>query len=117
MVEAAPAYHKVLRAIDAIMRCYALQQAKEQIRARGQRVTDYDPRDISIMARELLHSKPEVFLERAKVSAVVKEVEAKIAAQAARKLARKSQHLSNAQSRALQALPVNETHAQNGAAK
>jgi hypothetical protein len=30
---------------------------------------------------------------------------------------RKSQHLSNAQSRALQALPANETYAQNGAAK
>ena len=91
MVEATPSYHpKVLRTIDALMRCYAIQEAKDQIRARNQRVTDYDPRDISIMARALLNSKPEVFLERAKASVVVKELEAKIAAQAARKALRKT---------------------------
>ena len=91
MAEATQAYHpKVLRAIDALMRCYARQEVKDQIRARNQRVTDYDPRDISIMARALLNSKPDHFLERAKASSVVREVEAKIAAQAARKLARKS---------------------------
>jgi hypothetical protein len=32
MVEAIQPYHKVLRAIDALMRCYARQEAKEQIR-------------------------------------------------------------------------------------
>jgi hypothetical protein len=93
MVEATQAYHpKVLRTIDALMRCYARQEVKDQIRARNQRVTDYDPREISIMARALLHSKPEVFLERAKASAVVKEVEAKLAAQAARKAQRRNGH-------------------------
>jgi hypothetical protein len=59
---ATPSYHpKVLRAIEALMRCHARQEVKDQLRARNQRVTDYDPRDISIMARELLQSKPEVF--------------------------------------------------------
>ena len=88
MVEAAQVYHpKILRAIDALARCYARQEVKQQIRARNQRVTDYDPRDILIMARALLHSRAEHFLERAKASTVVKEVEAKIAAQAARKAA------------------------------
>jgi hypothetical protein len=72
------------------MRYYARQEIKEQIRARNERVTDYDPREIGIMARALLHAKPEVFLERAKASVVVKEVEAKIAAQAARKAQRKT---------------------------
>jgi hypothetical protein len=43
-------------------------------------VTDYDPREIVVMARALLHSQPQHFVERAKASAVVKEVEAKIAA-------------------------------------
>ena len=86
MVEAIQPYHKVLRTIDALMHYYARQEAKDQIRARNQRVTDYDPRDISIMTKALLQSQPERFLERAKASAVVREVEAKHAAQAARKL-------------------------------
>ena len=67
-------YHrKVLNAIDALARYYARQEAKRQIRARGQRVTDYDPKDISIMARALLLAQPEHFVERAKASAVVKD--------------------------------------------
>jgi hypothetical protein len=65
MVEAIQPYHKVLRTIDALMRYYARQEAKDQIRAGNQRVTDYDPRDISIMAKALLQSQPERFLERA----------------------------------------------------
>jgi hypothetical protein len=69
------------------------------------------------MARALLVERADHFVERAKASAVVKDVEAKIAAQAARKLERKSKHSSNPQSPALQALPMNETYAQNGAAK
>jgi hypothetical protein len=91
MVEATRSYHpKVLRAIDALARYYAREEAKRQIRARGQRVTDYAPRDISIMAKALFVTKPEHFVERAKASAVVKEVVAKIAAQAARKAQRKT---------------------------
>ena len=117
MVEAIQAYHKVLRTIDALMRCYARQEVKDQIRARDQRVTDYDPKDISIMARALLHSQPEVFLERAKSSVVVKELEEKLAAQAARKAERKSKHSSNAQSPANQALPLHRTSEQIGAVK
>ena len=35
MVEASPAYHKVLRTIDALARYYALQQVKDQIRRLG----------------------------------------------------------------------------------
>ena len=93
-------YHpKVLNAIDALARYYARQEAKRQIRARGQRVTDYDPKDISIMARALLLAQPEHFVERAKASAVVKDVEAKIAAQAARKAKRKSKHSINTEVR------------------
>jgi hypothetical protein len=102
MVEATPAYHKVLRTIDALMRYYAIQAAKEQIRARNERVTDYDPKDISIMAKALLVAKPEHFMERAKASAVVKEVEAKLAAQAARKAQRRTVHTPCGQSRSEQ---------------
>jgi hypothetical protein len=92
MVKATQAYHKVLRTIDALMRVYAVQEVKDQIRGRNRKVTDYDPREIGIMARELLYSKPDHFVERAKASAVVKEVEAKLAAQAARKAQRRSGH-------------------------
>ena len=91
MVEASQVYHPtVLHAIHALARYYAREEAKRQIRGRGQRVTDYAPKDISIMAQALLLAKPEHFVERAKASAVVKEVVAKIAAQAARKAQRKT---------------------------
>ena len=64
MVEGTPIYHpRVLRPIDALARYYPRQAAKEQIRARNQRVTDYDPRDISVMARALLHTQPEHFMD------------------------------------------------------
>ena len=92
MVEAIQPYHKVLRAIDALMHYYARQEAKDQIRARNQRVTDYDPKDITIMARALLLTKPEVFMERAKASSVVRELAAEIEAKERRKAQRKSGH-------------------------
>jgi hypothetical protein len=75
MAEATQAYHpKVIHAIDAIARYYAHQQVKEQIRAPGQRVTDYAPKDISIMANALLEERWEEFIAKAKASSVVEEV-------------------------------------------
>jgi hypothetical protein len=94
MVEATQLYHpKVLHAIDALARYYARREVKQQIRGRGQRVTDYVPKDISIMAKALLVTKPEHFVERAKASGVVREIEAK----ERRNAKRISKHLRAAQ--------------------
>jgi hypothetical protein len=100
MVEATQVYHpKVLNAIHAIAKYYARQEAKQQIRAQGQRVTDYAPKDISIMARALLLAKPEHFVERAKASIVVRDLAAAIEAKERRKAERKLQHSSNSEVR------------------
>ena len=75
MVEATQAYHpKVLNAIHAIAKCYAREEVKHQIRARGQRVTDYVPREINIMANALLEERWEEFIAKAKASSVVEAV-------------------------------------------
>jgi hypothetical protein len=82
----------------AVVRRLSLDAAKTAIRDRGDRVTDYDPAQLRAMADAFIGPW------------LVLQAKARIAE-------RKSQHSSNAQSPALQALPVNETYAQNGAAK
>src|SRR5262249_4151926 len=75
MAEATQAYHpQVIHAIRAIAAYYARERVKHQIRARGQRVTDYVPKDISIMANALLEECWEEFVAKAKASSVVEEV-------------------------------------------
>jgi hypothetical protein len=77
MVEAAQFYHpKVLNAIRIIAKYYARQEAKEQICARGEKVSHYLPKEINSMGRLLLVAEPQRFIDRAKASAVVREVQA-----------------------------------------
>ena len=84
---------KVFRAIECIARYHATQEAKEQIRHRGEKVSDHAPREINIIAHLLLVTRPQEFVDRGKASAVVKEVEAKIEAQARGALGRNSKDL------------------------
>jgi len=100
MVEAAQAYHpKVLRAIECIARYYAREEVKEQIRHRGEKISHYALREINIMAHRLLVAEPQRFINRAKASAVVREITAEIVAKERRKLERKSQVKCKAESR------------------
>jgi hypothetical protein len=99
MVEATQAYHpKVLRAIECIARYYATQEAKEQIRGRGEKISHYAAREINIMAHLLLVTDPQRFIDRAKASGVVREITAEIEAKERRKLERKSQVKCKAES-------------------
>ena len=67
MVEATQAYHpKVLRAIECVARYYATQEAKEQIRGRGEKISHYAAREINIMAHLLLVTDPQRFINRTK---------------------------------------------------
>jgi hypothetical protein len=60
MVEAMQAYHlKVLDAIRCLAENYARQEAKEQIGGRGEKISDYAPHDINIMAHVLLVQRSE----------------------------------------------------------
>jgi hypothetical protein len=98
MVEATQAYHpKVLTAIRVMADRYARDEVKRQIQASGARVSHYAAREISIMAHLLLEARPQEFIDRAKASAVVKEIAAEIAAKERRKLERKLKHLGNPQ--------------------
>ena len=118
MVEAMQAYHpQVLHAIRCLAEYYARIEAKEQIRARGEKISDYRSKDITMMAHSLLAAKPQEFVDRAKASGVVKEIAAEIERKERRRLERKSRHLSNSPGPAAQGLPLNVTHAQNGAPK
>ena len=107
---------KVFRAIECIARYHATQEAKEQIRHRGEKVSDHAPREINIIAHMLLVTRPQEFVDRGKASAVVKEVEAKIEAQARGALGRNSKDLSNAEIHSRRGCPLNETYAQKDAA-
>ena len=51
-------------------------RARHQIRARGEKVSYYLPKDIVIMAHLSLVTRPQEFVDRAKASAIVKKVQA-----------------------------------------
>ena len=75
MIEANLAYHsKVLTAIRIMAEYYAREGVKRGIRDRGEKISDYVPREISIMTHAPLVARPQELVERAKASAVVKEV-------------------------------------------
>jgi hypothetical protein len=59
----------------ALAKYYAKEEAKHRIRAEGKRITDYWPRDIAVMATELLMLEPDRFITRAR-DVIAKEVEA-----------------------------------------
>lgn len=70
MVETTQAYHpKVFNTIRCLTGYYAREEAKHQIRARGEKVSDYLP-------KLLLVTRPQEFVDRAKASAIVKKVQA-----------------------------------------
>ena len=99
MVEDTQAYHpKVLRAIECIARDYAREEAKEQIRHRGEKISHYAAREINIKAHLLLVTDPQRFIDRAKASGVVREITAEIEVKERRKLERKSQVKCKAES-------------------
>ena len=50
----------------ALTRIYAREAAKDAIRARGGKVSHYSPRDIAVMADQLLMAEPEPFVARAR---------------------------------------------------
>jgi len=76
MVEATQTYHpKVFNTIRCLTEYHARAEAKRQIRA-GEKVSDYLPKDIVIMAHLLLVTRPQEFVDRAKASAIVKKVQA-----------------------------------------
>ena len=95
-------------ALWAMARYYAREEAKDRIRARGQKVQHYMPKDITRMAMDLLMAEPEPFLARARRT-LAAEIERKLL----RTFAQNSQHLSKLESPANGGLPVNVTHAQN----
>jgi hypothetical protein len=82
-------------ALLSLAQRYARQAAIAQIRAKGHKVCDYLPKDITRMGMALLMQEPEPFF--AKVREVIAE------------------WIANSRSPVPQSLPVNQTHAQNGA--
>ena len=64
------------------------RKPKSRSGIRGEKVSDYVPREINIMGHLVLVTRPQEFIDRAKASAVVKETQAKIEAQAGRALER-----------------------------
>ena len=66
MVEATQAYHPI--ALPSTM--------EKEPSTRGEKVSDYLPKDIVIMAHLLLVTRPQEFVDRAKASAIVKKVQA-----------------------------------------
>jgi DNA gyrase/topoisomerase IV subunit B len=78
-------------------------------------------RDITAMAKAMVEANPAEWLAKAKASSIVQDeirrLQAKEERKRLRQLERNSQHLSNSRRPAAQGLPLNECHAQNGAAK
>jgi hypothetical protein len=58
----------------ALARYYAREAAKDQIRARGERISAYLPRDVTVMAMQLLMEDPDRFFHRAR-DIIAKEIE------------------------------------------
>ena len=58
----------------SLAQLYAKEEAKDRIRASGKRITDYWPRDLAVMATEILMAEPERFIGRAQ-DIITKEIE------------------------------------------
>jgi hypothetical protein len=97
----------------ALTRYYAREAAKDAIRARGRKVSQYSAREIAVMADQLLMDEPEPFVARAKE--VIAEWIAEDQAKERRRLAHKSKVMSKEERPAVQGVQLHETHAQNGA--
>jgi hypothetical protein len=118
MVEAAQVYHpKVVHAIRALARYYAREETKRIIRARGEKIGAYLPKDIYRMGDELLEECWEEFSAKAEASGLVDEVRKECERKEQRRLERKSEYLRKKETLAACVLPLNVSHAQNGAAR
>jgi hypothetical protein len=94
---------------------YAREEVKQQIRAKGRKLLDYRSSDIGRMARELMASRGREFVEKAKASAVVRDIQEECERKEQRRLERKSKDKLNSKVPAAQAVLLNECHEQNGA--
>ena len=94
------------RAIACEARRLAKQEARRRIRARGEKLSHYLPKDITLMSFAILAEQPEPFVARARET-----IARWIAAD------QKSEHMRNSRRPASGGLSLNETRAQNGAAK
>jgi hypothetical protein len=129
MVEANQAYHvhlsensraKFARAIARMAMFEARNVVKHRIRGEGWHLSQVRAKEISALASAMVEANRDEFIARAKASSVVQDelrrLYAKEAIKLLRRLARKSQHMSNSEMPTLQGLPAHEYHAQNGAA-
>jgi hypothetical protein len=91
-------------ALLTLARYYAKEEAKRRMRAEGQKLSHYFPKDITRMSMTILEEQPERYVARARET-----IARWIAAD------QKSEHLRNSRRAANRGLPLNETHAQNGA--
>jgi hypothetical protein len=78
---------------------YAREEVKRGIRARGEKLSAYLYKDISIMASVLLEERWDEFIAKAKASAVVQEVRDECERRERRRLERKSKHSINTEVR------------------
>ena len=123
MVEANQAYHpQIVRTIIAIALWEARKEIKRTIQREGKvKLCRVPVRDITAMAKAMVEANPAEWLAKAKASSIlqdeIRRLQAKEERKRLRQLERNSQHLSNSRRPAAQGLPLNECHAQNGAAK
>jgi hypothetical protein len=87
------------RQLLSMARYFAKEEAKDQIRAKGHKVTQYAAKEISAMADALLLSEPERFVARAR-KVLAAEIERKLL----RTFAQNSQVKCKAESRVPQGL-------------
>jgi hypothetical protein len=91
-------------ALLTLAQYYAKEEAKRRIRAQGQKLSHYFPKDITRMSMAILEEQPQRYVARARET-----IARWIAAD------QKSEHLRNSRKAANRGLPLNETRAQNGA--
>jgi hypothetical protein len=99
-----------------------MKEIKQTIQREGKvKLSRVPARDITAMAKAMVEANPTEWLAKAKASSVVQDelrrLQAKEERKRQRQLERNSEHLCNSQRPTAQALPVNETHAQNGATR
>ena len=123
MIEANQAYHpQIVRTIIAIALWEARKEIKRTIQREGKvKLCRVPAGEIARKAKGLVEANPAEWLAKAKASSFVQDEIQRLRAKEERKrqrqLERNSQHLSNSRRPAAQGLPLNECHAQNGAAK
>ena len=123
MVEANQSYHpQIVRTIIAIALYEARKEIKRNIQREGRiKLCKVPHREIERLAKLMVIERRDEFIAKAKASGVVQDEIQRLQAKEERKrqrtLERNSKYLSNSRRPAAPGLPLNECHAQNGAAK